>query len=416
MSTPAKPAATSSYDVEKIRRDFPILQQKINGKPLVYLDNAASSQKPRFVLDAIIRYYEEDNANVHRGVHTLSERATEAYELGRAKAAGFINARSTREVVFVRGASEAINLVATSYGREHVKAGDEILISHMEHHSNIVPWQLLCEQLGAKLRVVPINADGDLELDEYERLIGPRTKLVAMVHVSNALGSINPVKRVIATAHEHDIPVLIDGAQAAPHLKIDVQDLDCDFYALSSHKMYGPTGIGVLYGKEALLDKMPPYQGGGEMIRTVSFEKTTYNELPHKFEAGTPHIAGAVGLGAAIDYLNEIGLANIAAYEHELLTYAREQLSQLPGLSFVGNATNQAAVVGFVLDQAHPHDVGTILDQEGVAIRSGHHCAQPVMERYGVTATTRASMGVYNTTRDIDTLIHGLKRVLEVFG
>jgi len=403
-------------NVWRVREDFPILKQKVHGKPLVYLDNAATSQKPLAVLDAIERYYRMENSNVHRGVHYLSEQATKDYEEARVKAQRFINAASEREIIYVRGTTEAINLVAQSYGRAHVRAGDEIVISAMEHHSNIVPWQLLCEQTGAVLRVAPINDDGEFLLDEYEKLLGPRTRLVSVVHLSNALGTINPIRHIIELAHRRNIPVLVDGAQAAPHLKIDVQALDCDFYAFSGHKMFGPTGIGILYGKAELLDAMPPYQGGGDMISSVTFEKTTYNKLPHKFEAGTPDIAGAIGLGAAVDYLNEIGLDTIAAYEQELLSYATEAVSKIPGLRLIGTASEKASVLSFVLDGIHPHDIGTILDHDGIAIRTGHHCAQPVMQRFGVPATARASLAFYNTKEEIDTLVAGLHKVTEVLG
>jgi cysteine desulfurase/selenocysteine lyase len=403
-------------NVWRVREDFPILKQKVHGKPLVYLDNAATGQKPQAVLDAIEQYYRTENANVHRGVHYLSEQATKDYEEARVKAQRFINAASEREIIYVRGTTEAINLVAQSYGRAHVRAGDEIIISAMEHHSNIVPWQLLCEQTGAVLRVVPINDDGEFLLDEYEKLLSPRTRLVSVVHLSNALGTINPIRHIIELAHRRNIPVLVDGAQAAPHLKVDVQALDCDFYAFSGHKMFGPTGIGILYGKTELLDAMPPYQGGGDMISSVTFEKTTYNKLPHKFEAGTPDIAGAIGLGAAVDYLNEIGLDAIAAYEHELLSYATDAVSEIPGLRIIGTAREKASVLSFVLDAIHPHDIGTILDQDGIAIRTGHHCAQPVMQRFDIPATARASLAFYNTKEEIDALVAGLHKVTEVFN
>lgn len=405
----------STYlDVERIRADFPALHQEIHGKPLVYLDSAASAQKPRAVIDRLSEFYAHDYANVHRAIHTLGERATRAYEGAREKLRRFINAASPRELVFVRGTTEAINLVAQSYARPRLRAGDEIVLTHMEHHSNIVPWQLLCEQTGAVLRVVPINDAGELVLEEFERLLGPRTRLVTLVHLSNALGTINPVERVIAAAHAHGVPVLLDSAQAAPHLQLDVRALDCDFLAFSGHKLYGPSGIGVLYGKEALLDAMPPYHGGGEMIRYVSFEKTEYAELPQKFEAGTPNIAGAVGLGAAIDYVSAIGLPAIAAHEHELLRYVNERAPEVPGLRLIGSARERAGIFSFVLEGAHPHDIGTILDQEGIAIRAGHHCAMPVMRRLGVPATARASFGVYNTRTEVDALIGALHKVREV--
>jgi len=404
------------FDVARVRADFPTLAQQVRGKPLVYLDNAATSQKPRAVLDALERYYRCDNANVHRGVHALSERATRAYEEARAKVRAFLNAASEREIVFVRGATEGVNLVASTWGRANVRAGDEILISAMEHHSNIVPWQLLCEQVGARLRVAPIDDTGALVFEEFERLLGERTRLVAMVHCSNALGTINPVRRVIERAHAAGAVVLLDGAQAAPHLAIDVRALDCDFYVFSSHKVYGPTGIGVLYGKERLLEAMPPYQGGGDMIKAVTFERTVYNDLPYKFEAGTPHIAGAVGLGAAIDYLGALGLDAVAAHEHDLLAYATEAVTAIPGVRLIGTAPEKAAILSFTLEGVHPHDIGTVLDHEGVAIRAGHHCAMPVMQRFGVPATARASFGLYNTREDVDALVRGLERVRELFG
>ncbi len=404
------------FDVERVRAEFPILQQRPRGHQLVYLDNAATSQKPRAVIDAIVQYYERDNANIHRGVHYLSERATEAYETARKVVQSFLNARLSSEIIFVRSATEAINLVAQTYGRAHVGFGDEVLITAMEHHSNIVPWQLLCDEKRAKLKVAPINENGELVLDEFERLLGPRTRIVSVSHVSNALGTVNPVKQIIAMAHEKKIPVVIDGAQAAPRLPVDVQDLDCDFYAFSSHKAYGPTGIGILYGKSALLEAMPPYQGGGDMISSVTFEKTTYNKLPHKFEAGTPDMSGAVGLRAAIEYLNDLGMENVAAHERDLLTYATEKVSVLPGVRLIGTAKEKVGVLSFVMDGVHPHDIGTILDQEGIAIRTGHHCAQPVMERFGVDATARASFGLYNTRQEIDALVRGIQKVQEVFG
>jgi cysteine desulfurase/selenocysteine lyase len=404
-----------SFDVEKIREDFPILKEMVHGKPLVYLDNAATSQKPSTVIDATTRYYSADNSNIHRGVHMLSERATQEYEDARVKAQRFINAAQSHEVIFVRGTTEAINLVVNSYGRANIRSGDEILITTMEHHSNIVPWQILCEEKGAKLRVAPINDDGDLIPEEFDRLLNSRTKFVSLAHVSNALGTINPVRRIIEKAHSLGVPVLLDGAQAAPHLKIDVQELDCDFYAFSGHKLFGPTGVGVLYGKSHLLDAMPPYQGGGDMIATVTFEKTTYNTLPYKFEAGTPNIAGTIGLGAAIDYVNQIGLDNIARYEHELLTYGTEALSHIPGLRLIGTAKEKASVFSFVMEGIHPHDVGTILDREGIAIRTGHHCTMPLMNRLGIPATSRASLAFYNTKAEIDALVVGIYKVKEVF-
>lgn len=406
----------NDLDARKVRRDFPILGRRVNGKKLVYLDNAATSQKPNSVIRAISRYYKQENANIHRGVHYLSGVATEAHEQARQSVREFLNAADEREIIFVRGTTEAINLVAQSYGRANVGAGDEVLITAMEHHSNIVPWQMLCEEKGAHLKVAPINDRGELILDEFQKLLGPRTRIVAVTHVSNALGTVSPVKRVIEMAHAMNIPVLIDGAQAVPHLSVDVQALDCDFYAFSGHKIYGPTGIGVLYGKAALLDAMPPYQGGGEMIRSVTFAKTTYNELPFKFEAGTPDIAGAIGLHAAIQYVNGLGLNKVAAHEHELLAYATETLSAMDGVRLIGTAAEKAGVLSFVLDDIHPHDIGTILDQEGIAIRTGHHCAQPVMERFGIPATARASFAVYNTKEEVDALAAGIRRVQEVFS
>jgi cysteine desulfurase / selenocysteine lyase len=411
---PARPGSPAALDVERIRADFPILQQRIRGKPLVYLDNAATSQKPQVVIDSVSRYYLEENANIHRGVHYLSERATRAYEGARGRVQRFLNAADSREIIYTRGTTEGINLVASSYGRRF-KPGDEILISWMEHHSNIVPWQLLCEQTGAALRVVPINDDGELQMEEYARLLGPRTRLVAMGHVSNALGTINPVREITAMAHRAGAVVLLDGAQAVPHLPVDVRELDCDFYAFSGHKVYGPTGIGILYGKAELLEAMPPYQGGGDMISSVTFEKTLYNELPHKFEAGTPDIAGAVGLGAALEYVDEIGRERIADYEADLLTYATEAVAAIPQVRLIGTAHHKASVLSFDLEGAHPHDVGTILDREGIAIRTGNHCAQPAMERFGVPATARASFAMYNTRQEVDALVAGLQKVIEVF-
>ena len=408
--------APPQFDVWRIREDFPILKQTIHGKPLVYLDNAATSQKPQIVIDTISRYYATENANVHRGIHALSEMATQAYEGARETVRRFLNAADTREIIFVRGTTEAINLIAQSYGRTFLTAGDEIVISAMEHHSNIVPWQILCEQVGARLQVIPFNHNGELLLDEYARLLNERTKFVSVVHVSNALGTINPVKDLIEMAHRRGIPVLIDGAQAAPHLPVNVQELDCDFYAFSGHKVCGPTGIGVLYGKADLLKRMPPYQSGGDMISVVTFEKTHYNTLPYKFEAGTPNIAGVIGLGAAIDYVQAIGLDRIAAYETGLLVYATEALAEIPGLRMIGTAQEKASVVSFVLDCAHPHDIGTILDREGVAIRAGHHCAMPVMQRFGVPATARASFAFYNTPAEIDALVRAIHIVRKVFS
>jgi cysteine desulfurase/selenocysteine lyase len=415
MSATSPAVTTSVLDLTSIRRDFPILAQTINGHPLAYLDNAASSQRPLQVLHAIRHYYTHDHANVHRGVHTLSHRATDLYEGARETVRAFINAASVREIVFTRGTTEAINLVAFTFG-QRLSAGDEILITAMEHHSNIVPWQLLCERSGAILKVAPINDAGELPLDEFIQLLGPRTKLVAVAHVSNALGTVNPVKAIIAAARSRKIPVLLDGAQAIPHQAIDVRDLDCDFYAFSAHKMCGPTGIGVLYGREAILQDLPPFQGGGDMILTVSFKGTTYNELPYRLEAGTPHIAGAVGLGAAIDYLNAIGMANIAAWEARLLDYATRSLLQVPGLTILGTAAEKAGVVSFNIDGIHPHDLGTILDQQGVAIRAGHHCAMPVMERFGVPGTARASFAFYNSMAEIDQLTGALRFAQRMFS
>lgn len=406
----------SAIDVAAVRRDFPILHQTVNGKPLVYLDNAASSQRPRAVIEAISNYYERDHANVHRGVHTLSQRATDAYEGAREDVRRFINARDTKEIVFVRGTTEAINLVAQSYLRPKLRAGDEILISALEHHANIVPWQLVCEQTGATLKVIPITTAGEVDFAAFDKLIGPRTKLLALAHVSNALGTIVPVEKFIATAKRHGVPVLLDGAQAVPHSVVDVQALDCDFFCFSAHKMLGPTGIGVLYGRQQVLEAMPPWQGGGDMILTVSFEKTTYNQLPWKFEAGTPDIAGVIGLGAAIRYLENLGMRNIAACEHELLEYATARLACVPGLQIIGTAQPKAAVVSFTLDGIHPHDIGTILDTEGVAIRTGHHCAMPVMDFFKIPATARASMSFYNTFEEIDRLVAALEQTRRMLG
>ncbi|MBT8135597.1 MAG: cysteine desulfurase [Gammaproteobacteria bacterium] len=403
-------------DVAAVRADFPALHQSVHGKPLVYLDSAASAQRPQAVLDAMDHYHRHDHANVHRGVHTLSQRATDAFENAREKIRGYINAASVSEIIYTRGTTEAINLVAQSYGRPRFGEGDEILITQMEHHSNIVPWQLTCLQTGASLRVVPINQRGELQMDQFEQLINDNTKLVAVGHISNALGTVNPVKDIVRLAHARDLPVVVDGAQAMPHARVDVQDLGCDFYAFSGHKMFGPTGIGVLYGREALLEEMPPWQGGGEMILEVSFDRTTYAALPAKFEAGTPAIAEAVGLGAAVDYLSNIGIDAIATHERELLDYATEQLAAFDGLEIVGTAEHKASVVSFTLAGAHPHDIGTIVDNEGVAIRTGHHCAMPVMDFYGVPATARASMALYNTREDIDALVAALHRVREVMG
>ncbi|MCU1229058.1 MAG: cysteine desulfurase [Acidobacteria bacterium] len=404
------------YDVERIRRDFPILSRSVHGKPLVYLDNAATTQKPNAVIDRIVRYYREENANVHRGVHYLSEIATNAYESVRTTVKKTINARSEKEIVFTGGTTEGINLVAYAWGRKNVAAGDEIIISAIEHHSDIVPWQMLCQATGATLRIIPVSDAGELLLDEYAKLLSSRTKLVAVGHASNALGTINPVKQITEMARAHGAIVVIDGAQGIPHLRIDVQDIDCDFYTFSAHKVYGPTGSGVLYGKEALLEAMPPYEGGGDMILSVSFEKTTYNALPYKFEAGTPDIAGVIAMGAALDYVASIGVENIAAHEHDLLLYATARLQEIDRLRIIGTAAHKAAVISFVLEGVHPHDIGTILDQEGIAIRTGHHCAQPLMLRYNIPATGRASFAMYNTREEVDALVAGIGKVLEVFG
>jgi len=406
----------AKFDVDRVRRDFPILSHQVHGKPLVYFDNGATSQKPLCVIEAIDQYYRAENSNIHRGVHHLSERATAAYEAARGKLRAFINARSDEEIIFVRGTTEAINLVAQSYGRAFLKAGDEIIVSAMEHHSNIVPWQMLCEQVGAKLRVIPINHDGEIVMEEYQRLLNNRTKFVSVTHVSNALGTVVPVQQMVSLAHAHGVPVLLDGAQAVPHLQIDVQAIDCDFYAFSGHKMFGPTGVGVLYGRAALLEKMPPYQGGGDMISLVTFEKTHYNVLPYKFEAGTPNIADGIALGAAVDYLRALDWPAVAAHEDELLGYATAALEQIPALRIIGTASQKAGVLSFVFDHVHAHDVGTILDQEGVAVRAGHHCAMPVMQRFGVPATTRASFAFYNTLEEIDVLVRAIERVVKVFG
>jgi len=406
----------TNFPVEKIRGDFPILAEKIRNKPLVYLDNAATCQKPQAVIDSIVHLYSHDYANVHRGVHTLSVRSTDLFEGARTKIKDFINASSEKEIIFVRGTTEAINLVAQSYGKANIKAGDEILITGMEHHSNIVPWQILCQQTGAVLKVAPINLQGDTIYDEFEKLLNDKTRLVSVVHMSNALGTINPVKKIIAAAHAKGIPVMLDGAQAIPHMTVDVQDLDCDFYAFSGHKLYAPSGIGVLYGKQALLEAMPPYQGGGDMILKVTFAETEYNVLPYKFEAGTPNIAGVVGLGAAIDYLNAIGMDKIAAYEAELLDYASEKAMQIKGLRIIGEAEHKGAILSFVLDKIHPHDIGTMLDSLGIAVRAGHHCAMPVMDFFKVPATARASFAMYNTKEEIDVLMNGIESLIEVFG
>ena len=411
----AAPSPVETLDVDRVREDFPILRRSIREHPLVYLDSAATTQKPRSVIDTLARYYANGNANIHRGVYVLSEEATRAVSVARHKVQAFLNAKVCREIVFTRNSTESINLVAQSYGRQNVGPGDEILITHMEHHSNIVPWQLLCEQVGARLRVAPIDDTGTLQLDELERLIGPRTRLVSVVHLSNSLGTINPVREIVEMAHQRNVPVLIDGSQAAYHMPVDVQALDCDFYVCTGHKLYGPTGIGVLYGRETLLEQMPPYQGGGDMIRSVTFEKTTYADLPYKFEAGTPHIAGAIGLGAAVDYISSVGFGPIQAHEADLLAYGTAALAEVPGLRFIGTAVRKASILSFVMKGAHPHDVGTIVDTEGVAIRTGHHCTQPIMERFGVPATARASVAMYNTRDEIDALVRALHRVREMF-
>lgn len=411
-----KSKLAKSFDVYAIRSDFPILKQMIKKNPLVYLDNAATSQKPQMVIDAMMKYYLEENSNIHRGVHYLSELATQSYEEARKKIQKYINAHHPEEIIFVRGTTEAINLVANSYGRYKLQSGDEVLITAMEHHSNIVPWQILRDEKGINLRIIPINDRGELFIDKYEAMFNERTKFVSIVHVSNVLGTINPVKQMIQIAHKHGVPVLIDGAQAIPHMYIDVADLDCDFYAFSAHKMYGPTGIGILYGKKSILDSMPPYQGGGDMIKSVSFEKTIYNDLPHKFEAGTPNIAGGVGLGTTIDYLRSIDLDAVIEHEHRLLIYATEALSSIKGLRIIGTASEKASVISFVLEDIHAHDIGTILDDDGIAIRTGHHCAQPIMKCFGIPATARASFALYNTTEEIDRLIKGIHRVIKVFS
>jgi len=416
-TAPAAPLGRRpALDVRRVREDFPILRQTVHGKPLVYLDNAATAQKPQAVIDALTRYYTHDNANIHRGLHELSERATAAYEATRGKLRRFLNAAEDREIVFVRGTTEAINLVAQTYGRAHLAAGDEVLLTAMEHHSNIVPWQMLCEEKGARLRVAPVDEAGDLPLDRFEALLGPKTRIVSLVHVSNALGTINPVRAIVEMAHRRGIPVLVDGAQGAPHLRVDVRDLGCDFYALSGHKLFGPTGIGVLYGRSDLLEAMPPYQGGGDMISSVTFEKTLYNKVPHKFEAGTPHVAGVIGLGAAVDYLERIDFDARQAHEDELLAHATRAVAAIPGVRLIGTARRRTGVLSFVLEGVHPHDIGTILDREGVAIRAGHHCTQPLMDRFGVPATARASLAFYNTREEIDALVAAIHKVKEVFG
>ncbi|QDE66584.1 cysteine sulfinate desulfinase [Myxococcus xanthus] len=405
----------SGFDVKQVREDFPILHQEVRGRPLVYLDSAATAQKPQAVIDALVRFYQHDNANVHRGVHVLSERATEAYEGARETVRRFINARDVKEVVFVRGTTEAINLVAQTYGRKHIGAGDEVLITQMEHHANIVPWRMLCEQTGAVLKVIPVDDRGELVLDAVDALLTERTRILAVTHVSNALGTVAPVKELTRRAHAKGIPVLVDGAQAVTHFPVDVQDLGCDFYAFSGHKMFGPTGIGVLYGRKEMLEAMPPYQGGGDMILSVTMEKVTYNRVPYRFEAGTPNLEGAVGLAAAIRYLEALGMENVAAHDRELLAYATQALESVPGLRMVGTAREKSGVLSFMLADIHPHDVGTILDREGICIRTGHHCAQPVMQHFKVPATSRASLALYNTREDVDALVRGLHKVLEVF-
>jgi len=416
MSARAEVFRPVAFDVDRIRQDFPILREKVHGKPLVYLDNAATSQKPQAVIDSLVDYYSHYNANVHRAVHLLSARATEACDRSRETVRGFLNAASTNEIIFVRGTTEALNLVAQTHGRQNIKPGDEVLISGLEHHSNIVPWQMLCNEKQAHLRVVPIDDAGVVPLDRFAKALNGRTRLVALAHVSNALGTVNPLAEMIELAHRWNIPVVVDGAQAVPHMRVDVRALDADFYAFSGHKLFGPTGIGVLYGKENLLEAMPPFQGGGDMIRSVTFEKTEYNVLPYKFEAGTPDVAGIVGLGAAIDYVNSVGLDGIAAYEHELLEYATQAVSRLKGVRIVGTAPHKASVISFVIDSVHPHDVGTILDGEGIAVRTGHHCAQPVMDRFQIAATTRASLAFYNTAAEIDALVAGIRKVQEFFS
>jgi len=416
MTVSTASRVATGFDVEKIRAEFPILRQKVNnGKTLVYLDNAATSQKPQAVIDAMTRYYLEENSNIHRGVHFLSDKATQSYEAARTKIQRFINAASLQEIIYVRGTTEAINLVASSYGKNHFERGDELLISAMEHHSNIVPWQMIAEEKGLILRVIPMNDRGELFIDKYEKMLNERTRFVALVHVSNALGTINPVKEMIAMAHRTGVPVLIDGAQSVPHVPVDVRDLDADFFAFSAHKMYGPTGVGVLYGKRHLLEAMPPYQGGGDMIKSVTYAKTIYNDLPYKFEAGTPNIVGGVGLGATIDYLNRIDFAAARAHEDEVFRYASERLAGIPGLRIIGTAREKASVLSFELEGIHPHDIGTILDDDGIAIRTGHHCAQPVMQCFGVPATARASFAFYNTFEEVDILVKGIHKVIEVF-
>jgi len=407
-------------DINKIRKDFPILSREVNGKPLVYFDNGATSQKPQIVIDTISHYYEFENSNIHRGIHTLSQEATNAYEVAREKIRSFVNAEHSHEIIFTKGTTDSINLVASSFGKKHLKKGDEIIISTMEHHSNIVPWQMICEENGAILKVIPINEKGEIIFDEFTKLISNKTRMVAVTHVSNTLGTVNPIKEIINYVRQHaplsgemeGALILIDGAQAVPHTKVDVQELDCDFYAFSGHKMFGPTGVGILYGKEEILNELPPYQGGGDMIKTVTFEKTTYNELPHKFEAGTPNIIGGIGLGVAIDYMNAIGIDKIEAYEHELLTYATEQIKQIEGVRIIGEASNKASVLSFVVDGTHPSDIGMIIDKLGIAIRTGHHCTEPLMNRFNIPGTARASFAFYNTKEEIDIFIAALKRAV----
>jgi len=412
---PVEQELKSIYDVYRIREDFPILKIKVRNKPLCYLDNAATTQKPQQVLDTLNKYYTSMNSNIHRGVHYLSEAATDAYEKARVKVKNFINAKSEKEIIFTRGTTEGINLVSNSYGRKNIKEGDEIIISNMEHHSNIVPWQLLCNEKKAKLKIIPIDDNGEIIFDEFLKLISNKTKLISVVYVSNSLGTINPVKQIIEAAHKNNIPVLLDAAQSVNHLPVDVQKLDCDFLAFSGHKLYGPTGIGILYGKENILESMPPFMGGGDMISKVTFEETTFNELPFKFEAGTSNIAGAIGFGAAIDYVTSIGIDKIAVHEGALLDYATQRLKEVPGLAILGNAKHKSAVISFIFDNIHPHDIGTFLDYEGIAVRTGHHCTQPVMERYNIPATSRASFGLYNTLEEVDILVDALKKVIEVF-
>ena len=412
---PSPGPAANMFDVEQIRAEFPILAQEVNGRPLVYLDNGATSQKPQRVIDAIRRYYEFDNANVHRGLHALSERATNAYEGARDTVRAFLNAADRREIVFVRGATEGLNLVAQSWARPRLGPGDDVVITTMEHHSNIVPWQIVCRQTGARLRVAPIHDSGELDMEAFTNLVSERTRIVAVTHVSNALGTVNPVAEIVATAHAAGAVVVLDGAQAAAHSVVDVRALGCDFYVLSSHKCYGPTGMGVLYGRADLLEEAEPYQGGGDMIRTVSFEESTWNDLPYKFEAGTPHIAGAIGLGSAVEFMTEFGLDAIAAHEHDVLEYATEALDEMDGIRIIGTAREKTGILSFVVEGVHPHDVGTIVDRHGVAIRAGHHCAMPLMRRYGVAATSRASLALYNTRADIDALVESLRKVKEIF-